>query len=143
LKHKYPNIDKHAKTIFEERTIIIDDINIWDDDYRHIKIKPYNFYPIVEYDLHLLEFIYKNDNIYNYGINSEILNIERGSSFQEFIMNYHIHMLNLYNIHNKSNKETLNDNSFKIILKSLKKRLGMKDMKITKEYISNLNKKLI
>lgn len=143
LKHKYPDITKNSKKIFEERTIIIDDIAIWDDDYRHIKIKPYNFYPIIEYDLHLLELIYKNDNLYNYVSNSEILNIERGNSFQEFLMNYHIYMTNLYNTHNKTNHDELNDNTFKVILESLKRRMYLKDMKITKEYIMNLNKKLV
>jgi hypothetical protein len=143
LKHKYPNISKNSKKIFEERTIIIDDIDIWDDDFRHIKIKPYNFYPIIEYDLHLLEFIYKNDHLYNYVLNSEILTIERGNSFQDFLMNYHIYMTNLYNTHNKTNNDELKDNTFKVILDSLKRRMRMKNIKITKEYIINLNKKLL
>ncbi len=143
LKNKYPNISKNSKKIFEERTIIIDDIAIWDDDYRHIKINPYEFYPIIEYDIHLLEFIYKNDSLYNYVINTKCLNIERGNTFQDFLMNYHIYMTNLYNTYNKSNETELKDNIFKKLLESLKRRIRMKNMKITKEFINNLNKKLV
>jgi len=143
LKHKYRDISTSIKQILEERTIIIDDINIWDDDYRHIKIKPYNYYPIVEYDLHLLELIYKYDNLYKYIVNSKIMEIERGNSFENFLMNYHIYMVNLYNTKNNSNKKELMDNTFKIIINSLKRKLKMKDIKITKDYINTLNKKLL
>ena len=142
LKEKYPSIIKFENKVFEERTIIIDDLDVWDNDYRQIKVKPYNYRPIIEYELSLLQSIYKHKYLYNFLKNSNILNIERGNTLNEFLLHYHIYMASLYDTYNISNEENLKDKTFNIILESLKKRLKNKDIKFTKEYINNINKKI-
>ena len=114
-------------------------LNVWDNDFRQIYIKPYNFQPIIEFDYYLLKLIYNNEFIYNYLHNSFMLNIEKGSSFNDFLLNYHLYMTNEYKKNELVNNENINDNQFNKILIYLKKN---KKHLFTKEFFTTLNKTL-
>lgn len=142
LKHKYPNIEKNIADILNERTIIIDDLEVWEEDYRHIKIKPYMFQPIMELSPIILKQIYDNDYIYNFMYNSEILQIEKGKNFHEFMFNYHLYMMNLYRQLESNNKEEIEDKEFEKLLKLILKLKNKKDNIFNKKILSNINKKM-
>ena len=139
LKNKYPSINENIEEVLLKKTIIIDDLNVWDNDFRQIYIKPYNFQPIIEFDYYLLKLIYNNEFIYNYLHNSFMLNIEKGSSFNDFLLNYHLYMINEYKKNELVNNENINDNQFNKILIYLKKN---KKNIFTKDFFTTLNKTL-
>jgi NLI interacting factor-like phosphatase len=143
LKKKYPKIETKISEVLNERTIIIDDLEVWDDDYRHIKIKGYMYDPIIEFDYFLLKKIYENQYLYNYVYNSEILEIERGESFNEFLFNYHLYMMNLYKKVETDNKTEINDNQFEKLLKLIVKLKNKKGNIFTKKNLTNISKKMI
>lgn len=127
LKNKYPSISDKIDEILSERTIIIDDLNVWNNDYRHIQIKPYDFNPIYEFDYNLLKMIYENDYIYEYCTTKGLLSIERGNNLNNFLFNYHIEMINKYKQNENNNNYNLNDNEFEKLLKiitNLNKKTG-------------------
>lgn len=142
LKKRYPKIETKITEVLNERTIIIDDLEVWEDDYRHIKIKRYMFNTIIEFDYFLLKKIYENQYLYNFVYNSEILQIE-GENFYEFLFNYHLYMMNLYRKIEVDNKTEINDNEFEKLLKLIVKLKNKKGNIFTKKNLTNINKKMI
>lgn len=141
LKGKYPKIEDNIEEVLNERTIIIDDLEVWDDDYRHIKIKPYMFHTIIEFDYLLLKKIYENKYLYNFVYNSQILEI-KGDTFYDFLFNYHLYMMNLYKTNETTNKTQMNDNEFEKLLKLIKRLKNKKGNIFTKKNLTNINKKM-
>lgn len=141
LKSKYPKIQKNITEVLNERTIIIDDLEVWDNDYRHIKMKPYTFEPIIEFDYLLIKQIYENQNLYNFVINSKILDIE-GNTLYDFLFNYHLYMMNLYKNAESNNLEQIKDNEFDKLLKIITKLKNRKDNIFTKKNIDYIKKEL-
>jgi hypothetical protein len=146
LSKKYSKklLEKNKDLIFNNRTIIIDDNNyIWNDK-AIINIPSYDYNPLFEFDMNILNLIYKNPLISNY-----ISNISNQDFFpkndmtnkteEEFKLNYHLFLAEIYRNNIENNKEMSKDDSFIKILKSIKTRKNM-EKPFTDNYIKNVLK---
>jgi len=146
LSKKYSNklLEKNRNLIFNDRTIIIDDNNyIWNDK-PIINIPAYNYNPLFEFDIEMLKLIYKNSSISNY-----ISNIYNQDFFpknditnkteEEFKLNYHLYLAEMYRNNIENNKEMAKDDFFIKFLKLIKTRKNI-EKPFTANYIKNLLK---
>lgn len=146
LSKKYSNklLEKNRNLIFNDRTIIIDDNNyIWNDK-PIINIPSYDYNPLFEFDTNMLNLIYKNSSISNYISNNNYQeffpkNDITNKTEEEFKLNYHLFLAEMYRNNIENNKEMVKDDFFIKFLKSIKSRKNM-EKPFTANYIKNVLK---
>ena len=146
LSKKYSSklLEKNRNLIFNDRTIIIDDNNyIWNDK-PIINIPPYDYNPLFEFDINMLNLIYKNSLISNYISNNNYQeffpkNDITNKTEEEFKLNYHLFLAEMYRNNIENNKEMVKDDFFIKFLKSIKSRKNM-EKPFTANYIRNVLK---
>jgi len=129
LSKKYPQCKdvKYQNKIIKERTVIIDDTNVWGDDDRWVQCNAYTYKPVIELDKKMLEIIYKNPEISTYIKSNRYIDTLPSvdithKSFEEFLLDYHIFMSNLYRSVSDDNKIAAQDQFFISFVKAIKKR---------------------
>lgn len=145
LSKKYSKklLETNKDLIFNNRTLIIDDNNyIWNNK-PIINIPPYNYNPLFEFDMNMLNIIYKNSLISNYIsniYNQDFFpknNITNDKTEEEFKLNYHLFLAEIYRNNIENNKEMCKDDFFIKFLKIIKSRKNM-EKPFTANYITNL-----
>ena len=126
LARKYPKCkdETYQRKVSNERTIIIDDSEVWGNDNRWIQCKRYSYCSQVELDKNMLKIIYKNPELSSFIENNDPhLTVSASSkTFEEFMYDHHFHMMDIYKTHLESNKEQLKDDFFPNFVKAIQKR---------------------
>jgi hypothetical protein len=146
LSKKYSKkiLENNKELIFNNRTIIIDDNNyIWNNK-PIINIPPYDYNPLFEFDKNMLNLIYKNSIIANYISNNHDQeffpkNDITNKSEEEFKLNYHLFLAEMYRNNIENNKEMVKDDFFIKFIKLIKSRKNM-EKPFTANYIKNVLK---
>jgi hypothetical protein len=128
LSHRYPkckNKDIQNK-IINERTIIVDDNEVWNNSHQLIKCKPYTYKPIIEIDNAILEIIQSNKSVFTYSNNDAEIKIlptiYETQPYDIFKMNYHMLLTNQYRIESENNIQQQKDDFFPKFTKYVVKR---------------------
>jgi len=147
LSKKYSKIllEKNRELLFNDRTIIIDDNNyIWNNR-PIINILPYNYIPIFEIDIKMLNLIYHSNSLSTYmsNINNQAFypsnDITTNKTNEEFKLNYHLFLAEIYRNNIDNNKKCLKDDFFIKFIKAIKSRKDL-EKPFTTTFITNCNK---
>ena len=125
LVRKYPKCKSayFKSLIMRERTIIIDDTDVWNNDIRWIQCKPYTYKPICKIDNTILQLIYDNQSIKSYMTNRSVDFLpDFPETFDMFMMNYHLNTANLYRKFLQENTEQIKDDFFMKFVKCIQHR---------------------
>ena len=146
LVRQYPKckIDYFRNLVMNDRTIIIDDTDVWNNDYRWIQCKPYSYTPVCEINSKILDVVYENESIKTYITTNKETNIlpEVSGNIDKFKMNYHIMMANHYRTSLDNNLEQCKDDFFPKFLKTFKGR-STKLKPFTRAYLEKIQKSFV
>jgi NLI interacting factor-like phosphatase len=125
------NLEEYAAEIMENRVIFIDDSDfVWDRKEKWIKAPTYDYRPMFDMDDRLLRIIHRTPLIQEYLRSSkanQTLYIHENEkfSYDEYRMNYHLFMANIYREQAATNRKSYDqDTFFERLLKSIKPYKG-------------------
>jgi hypothetical protein len=145
LIQRYPKckIEYFRNLVMNERTIIIDDSDVWNNDFRWIQCKTYTYAPVCEINNKLLDTIYNNDSIKKYIINKNSTIIPRmAHNIDMFKMNYHIMTADCYRRVLDNNIQQLNDDFFPKFVRAIKNR-NTKLKPFSRAFLSKIQKSFV
>lgn len=125
-KYSKLNLEKYTDDILKHSVLFIDDRNsLWDNKEKWLKCPSYNYKPIVELNVTLLQMIRHIPLIQEYlkssGKNKKLyVDENKQSTDDEFYMGYHLFMANIYRDNLSENTKALQDDFFKHMIKLLK-----------------------
>ena len=117
---RYASVNLYERTeeIMENRLIFIDDVDfVWDRKEKWIQCPAYNYRPMFDIDDRILRLIHRLPIVQEYLRSSEAnktlyIHEQKDFSYDEYRMNYHLFMANLYREHNVKNQTDHSKDTF-------------------------------
>lgn len=112
------NLDEYADEIMENRVIFIDDIDfVWDRKEKLVKCPAYEYTPMFDVDDRLLRMIYRTPILQEYLRSSKAnttlyIHDKDAFNYDDYRMNYHIFMANIYREQSMTNRKAHDDDDF-------------------------------
>jgi hypothetical protein len=112
------NLEEYTETLMDTAVLFLDDTDfVWDRKEKWIKCPPYNYKPMFDIDDKILRLIHRIPLIQEYLRSSQAnqtLYIHENPSFSydEYRMNYHLFMANLYRDHTNANRTAYTKDDF-------------------------------
>jgi hypothetical protein len=112
------NLEEYTETLMDNSVLFIDDTDfVWDNKEKWIKCPAYNYKPMFDIDDRVLRIIHRFPIVQEYLRSSkanETLYIHEQAdfSYDEYRMNYHLFMANLYREHTLSNRTAFTKDDF-------------------------------
>lgn len=109
-RYKSVNLYEYSEEIMENRLMFIDDVDfVWDRKEKWIQCPAYNYKPMFDINDKILRLIHRLPIVQEYLRSSEAnqtlyIHEQPDFSYDEYRMNYHLFMANLYREHNIKNR---------------------------------------